>query len=160
MARSKWEKATGRKETSRFAMIPESVLLSTNFHGIPGEAVRLLLALAGQYNGHNNGNLCAAMSVLRQYGFTSCDTVNRALRAALEADLIIRTRDGMFQGEKSQCALFALAWKPINACPNKGLMVKPTVAPPRLFIPSKEIQRPVRKPDKGRSENQSEASLQ
>lgn len=134
--RSQIEKAKGRKDKGSFAMIPASVLLSPEFHGITGQAVRLLLALAAQYNGHNNGNLCAASSVAKLYGFRSGDTLARAITGLLEAGLIIRTRDGLFQGAGSKCALYALAWKAIDACPGKGLTVEPTNAPPRLFIPA------------------------
>lgn len=145
MARTAFEKATGRKAKGSFALIPESILLSVEFHGLSGGALRLLLALAAQYNGYNNGNLCAALSVLRQYGFTSSDTVARAIQAALEAGLIIRTREGLFQGGHSQCALFALAWQAIDPCPGKGLTVSPTNAPPRLFFPASKTKAPIRK---------------
>lgn len=140
MARSKFEKATGRRERQRgsFAMIPENVLLSTAYHGIRGEAARLLTAIAVQFNGHNNGNLCAAMSVLRKYGFTSADTVARSLKALLEQGLIIRTREGYFQGSTSKCALYALGWHKIDECPGKGLTVGPTKTPPTIFTPAEK----------------------
>lgn len=134
--RSRIERAKGRKEKGSFAQVPANVLQSPEFHGITGEAVRLLLALAAQYNGHNNGNLCAASSVAKLYGFKSGDTLARAIAGLLEAGLIIRTREGMFQGAGSKCALYAIAWKPIDACPGKGLTVEPTQGPPRLFIPA------------------------
>lgn len=134
--RSPLEKAKGRKAKGSFAMIPESVLQSPEFHGITGEAVRLLLALAAQYNGHNNGNLCAASSVAKLYGFKSGDTLARAIVGLLEAGLIIRTREGLFNGAGSKCALYAIAWKAIDACPGKDLTIAPTSAPPRLFMPA------------------------
>lgn len=134
--RSALEKAKGRRERGSFAQIPANVLQSPEFHGITGEAVRLLLALAAQYNGHNNGNLCAALSVARQYGFKSGDTLARAIAGLIEAGLIIRTREGMFNGAGSKCALFAIAWKAIDPCPGKDLTVAPTKAPPRLFVPA------------------------
>lgn len=141
-------------------MIPESVLLSAESHSVTGEAIRLLLALAAQYKGRNNGNLCAALSVLRQYGFNSADTIARALAQLTEAGLIIRTREGAFQGESSKCALYAVAWKAIDECPGKDLTVSPTKAPPRLFLPAGKTKRPVRKSDTSRSENRSEAARQ
>lgn len=136
--RSPIEKAKGRKEKGSFAQIPANVLQSPEFHGITGQAVRLLLALAAQYNGHNNGNLCAASSVAKLYGFKSGDTLARAIFGLLDAGLIIRTREGMFNGAGSKCALYAIAWKPIDACPGKDLTVAPTSAPPRLFIPAEK----------------------
>lgn len=135
--RGKREKATGRQDSSTayFAMIPLSVLLSAEFHTIRGEAVRLLIAIAAQYRGMNNGNLCATLSVLKRYGFKSSDTVTRCLKALLDTGLIIRTRDGFFDGGRSQCALYALAWQKIDSCPGKNLTVKPTLVPPRRFSP-------------------------
>lgn len=135
---SKYERKKGRRESGRFAMIPLSVLASPEFHSIPGEAVRLLLALASQYNGYNNGNLNAALSEMRKHGFTSQGTLSRAIRRLLETSLIIKTRQGYFAAGKSTCSLFAIAWKPINECPGKGLEVKPTLAPPKTFIHTKK----------------------
>lgn len=155
MARSAIEKAKGRRESGRFAMVPDNVLKCPELHSVPGEAVRLLLALTSQYNGRNNGDLCAALSVLRDYGFTSADTVSRGLKVLLDAGLILRTRDGTFQGGASTCALFAIAWKAIDACPGKGLTVRPTSAPPRVFRAAAKATHPVRKSDISQSENRS-----
>lgn len=130
------EKSKGRRSQGNFAAIPVSVLLSAEYHDLTGGAVRLLVALAAQYNGHNNGNLCAALSTLKRYGLNSSDVISRGLLALLEVGLIIKTRDGYFNGGHSQCALYAIAWKAINDCPGKGLTVQATLAPPRCFLPA------------------------
>lgn len=129
-------KSKGRRESGRFAQIPDNVLRSAECHGVNGEAIRLLTALAAQYNGHNNGNLAAAMSIMRPYGFTRADTVFRSVHALLNAGLIIRTREGIFSSVKPKPALYALAWKRIDECPGKGLTVNATNAPPRTFRPA------------------------
>lgn len=147
MARSRL-KTKGRKDGGRFAHLPDNMLRSPEYHSIPGEGVRLLNALAAQYNGYNNGDLTAALSVLRAYGFTSSDTVSTNLRKLEKAGLIVRTRDGMFCGGTSTCALYALGWKPIDACPGKRLTVAPTDRPPRSFQPANIAKRPVRKPER------------
>jgi len=147
MARSRL-KAKGRKDGGRFAMLPDAVLRSPEYHQLPGGAVRVLLALAAQYNGNNNGNLCAALTVVRNYGLNSSDTVSTNLRRLEQASLIVRTRDGMFCGGASTCALFALTWRPIDACPGKRLTVAPTDKPPRSFQPAALAKRPVRKPER------------
>lgn len=136
MQRSKFEKATGRRESGNFSMIPESVLVSEEFHRITGEAVRLLLAIAAQYNGYNNGNMNAALTEMRKYGFTSQGTLSRALVCLLNNELIIKTRQGFFMAGKNRCSLYAISWKPIDACPGKNLSVKPTGAPPKTFHPA------------------------
>lgn len=147
MARSRL-KAKGRKDGGRFAMLPDAVLRSPEYHQLPGGAVRVLLALAAQYNGNNNGNLCAALTVVRNYGLNSSDTVSTNLRRLEQASLIVRTRDGMFCGGASTCALFALTWRPIDACPGKRLTVAPTDKPLRSFQPATLAKRPVRKSER------------
>lgn len=143
----------GRRESGNFAMLPDVVLRSPEAHSVPGEAIRLLVALAAQYNGSNNGNLSAALSVLRAYGFTSSDTVSRNLRKLEGTGLIVRTRDGMFSCGVPACALYALAWKRIDACPGKSLTVTPTDRPPRSFQAANIAKRSVRKSEQARSEN-------
>lgn len=142
-------KAKGRKEGGgRFAAIPDNVLRSPEAHSVPGEAIRLLCALAAQYNGHNNGNLSAALSVLRDYGFNSAGTVSRGLRKLEDAGLIVRTREGMFMHGRTHCALYALAWRAIDACPGKELTVAATAVPPRRFQPANIANRPVSKQER------------
>jgi len=148
-------KGKGRRENGSFAMLPDVVLRSPEVHSVPGEAVRLMAALAAQYNGSNNGNLSAALSVLRAYGFTSSDTVSRNLRKLESAGLIVRTRDGMFSCGVPSCALYALAWKKIDACPGKCLNVAPTDRPLRSFQAANLANRSVRKSEQARSENRS-----
>lgn len=138
-------KAKGRGGNDKFAKLPDVVLRSQEAHSVPGEAIRLLAALAAQYNGYNNGNLSAALSVLRHYGFTSNDTVSRNLGNLERAGLIVRTRDGMFSCGVPACALFALGWQRIDACPGKRLTVAPTDRPPRSFRAANIGKQSVRK---------------
>jgi hypothetical protein len=96
--------------------------------------VKLLLALAYQFNGRNNGDLTAAWSVMHeQHGFRSKGTLQRSLRALLDANLILQTRQSLFQHPNNQCSLYALTWLPIDECPGKRLDVSPTRRPPRKF---------------------------
>lgn len=142
-------KAKGRKESGvRFAALPANVLRSPEAHSVPGEAIRLLCALAAQFNGHNNGDMSAALSVMRGYGFNSAGTVARSLSKLEAAGLIIRTREGMFVHGRTHCALYALAWRAIDACPGKELTVAPTAIPPRRFQPAQIANRPVSKQDR------------
>lgn len=135
MSRSRL-RAKGRREAGRFAQIPDNVLRSAGFQSLPGGAIRLLLALAAQYNGHNNGDLSAAMTVVRPYGFRSDDTLSNAVAALCQAQLIVRTRSHCRTRDGRRCALYALSWKSINDCPGKGLEVRPTKTPPHTFRPA------------------------
>ena len=92
---------------------------------LSAKAVRLLLEFARQYNGFNNGALCAAWRLMQPRGWNSRDTLRQALVELLEHDLILLTR----QGGKHKASLYALTWKAIDDCRGK-LDVSPTRTPP------------------------------
>jgi hypothetical protein len=115
-----------------FAGIPRIVMDSEDFKGLSGNAVKLLLALANQYRGNNNGDLTTAWSIMRaKFGFKSPGVVARAKKQLLDANMIIETRTPRWLGGK--CGLYALVWQPIDDCPGKQLERKATVTPPRRF---------------------------
>ena len=105
----------GRRETGNFTLIPHAVQDSANWHMCGGTAIKLLCTLARQYNGRNNGDLCAAMSVLRKQGWCSSDTLTWALRELQHYGLIEQTR----QGGLHRASLYALTWQRIDECGGK-----------------------------------------
>ena len=92
-------------------------------------AFRLLVYIARQYNGRNNGDLCATLSQLKRYGFNSNDSITRGIRELLECNLIMQTKQG---GLNIGPNLYAITWQPIDECGGK-LDVQPTTNAPRLF---------------------------
>jgi hypothetical protein len=117
-----------------FAGIPRVVMDSDDFKGLHGNAVKLLLALAYQYRGHNNGDLTAAFSIMQEkFGFTARGVVKRAVKQLLDANLIMQTRTSRFLNPGGQCALYALTWQSIDECKGKRLEVKPSRTPLRKF---------------------------
>jgi hypothetical protein len=117
-----------------FAGIPRIVMDSDDFKQLSGNAVKLLLCLAYQYRGANNGDLTTAFSVLNEkFGFKARGVISRAIRQLLDANLIRQTRSSRFLNPGGQCALYALTWLPIDECPGKRLEVNPTRTPPRKF---------------------------
>jgi predicted transcriptional regulator len=116
-----------------FNGIPRVVMLTNDYRGLHGNAVKLLMALIHQYRGNNNGDLTAAFSVMQNWGFKSKETVANALQALQDAGLIMRTRTGRFMNPGGVCALYAITWQPIDECPGKNLEVKSTRNPPRKF---------------------------
>lgn len=101
-----------------------------DFRNLSFSAKSLLLILAYQYRGKNNGDLTAAHSILKGWGFGSRGTIAKAISELQRANLIVTTREGRFQRPNSMCSLYALTWKPIDECGGK-LDVNPTLTPPR-----------------------------
>lgn len=111
-----------------FCGIPRKVMRCLDYRKLNGSAVKLLHALNYQFTGENNGDLTAALSVMKkQHGFSSKGTVWRALDALIAAGMIIKTWKG---GLPNDCNLFALTWIRIHPC-NGKLSVQPTANPPR-----------------------------
>lgn len=126
-------KTKGRKESGRFALLPHAVLNSVDYIGLSTKSKALLVDLVYQYNGKNNGDLTAALAVLRGRGWKRSATISEAVKELMHADLIIRTREGRFQNPHSRCALYAISWQPLDECAGKNLEVNPTSTPPRKF---------------------------
>jgi hypothetical protein len=127
-----------------FAGIPRVVMKHPDFRRLSGGAVKLLLDLAFQYRGKNNGDLTVAYSVLKRRGFNSKGTITRGVGELLEAGMIVQTRQGFFCNPGAKCSLYALSWQPINDCLGKNLDVSPTTTPLRKF--SVELNEIYRKP--------------
>lgn len=105
-----------------FSAIPFDVQDSPNFIALSGSALKVLLALARQFNGFNNGDLCASFSVMRARGIRSQDTLYRAIAELRHRGMIELTR----QGGLHASSLYALTWLPIHECKRK-LDVSPTL---------------------------------
>ncbi len=116
-----------------YAGIPRIVLDSPDYIGLGGNSIRLLLELACQYRGKNNGDLQAAFSLMKKRGFNSKATLTKAKRELLDANLILRTRECQFDRSGGRCELYALTWLPIDECQGKKLDVGPTRIAPRVF---------------------------
>ena len=134
-------KNSKRSNSKSFAGIPRVVMDSPDFINLKSGAVRLLLELAKQFNGRNNGDLTVAHSLLKRRGISSKNTITKATAELIEANMILRTRQGVFLNPGGRCALYALTWLPIDECPGKQLEVKETLVPPRAFS-TEHIKKP------------------
>jgi hypothetical protein len=137
------QKHKGRREGGGFSALPHAVQDSPNWTQCSGSAVKLLCALVRQYNGRNNGDLCAARSTLREHGIDSPDTITWALRELLHYGLIVLTR----QGGLHMPNLYAVTWQAIDECDGK-LECPPTRAPPGDW---KQPREPFKRPPRKRS---------
>lgn len=133
MARNRSKTKSRSDGAGGFGALPKIVWNNPDYHNLSGNAVKLLMDFACQYNGRNNGDLTNAFSVLRSRGWRSKQTVQRATTELLEAGMIIQTREGRFINPGGLCALYALTWKRIDECPGKNLSIAPTSTPHRKF---------------------------
>lgn len=115
MARSRL-KAKGRATSGRFALVPVAVLDSLPYAALSWPARALLVELAAQYSGANNGDLTAAHTIHKARGWPR-RTLQRATEELEAAGFIVRTR----QGGRNACNLYAVTWQPIDDCPGKRL---------------------------------------
>jgi hypothetical protein len=118
----------GRRIKGGFLALPHCVLEHEDYLALSARAIRLLIDLGLQFKGYNNGDLCAAMKLMRQRGWRSSDQLNKAKVELVERSLIILTR----QGGRNQASLYALSWHPIDHCKGK-LDIPSTEKAPRSF---------------------------
>ena len=124
--------ATGRSQGGHFLKLSRTVYGSDNYRKLSARAVKLLIDIAVQYRGSNNGDLQASYSLMKKVGWNSSATLNRALRELLYFGFIEMTR----QGGLGRCSLFAVTWESIDECDGK-LDVRPTRTPSLEFQISK-----------------------
>lgn len=117
-----------KKKSGPFTSIPHSVMDSENFRSLGGWDIKLLLDIAYQYRGKNNGDLAATWSMFRKWGWKSKGTLQKSLNALLSRGFIELTR----QGGRNRCNLYAITWQPINECKGK-LDVSETLRPSNLW---------------------------
>src|SRR5665213_1677929 len=118
-------KARGRANTRRFVQFPNQLMDSRRFHTLTGHAVKALMYLASQYNGHNNGDLGIAWKVAKAKGISSNDSLRRGTLELVAAGFVIQSR----QGGRNRCSLFALAWFSVDDCNGKLDIPSTKVAP-------------------------------
>ncbi|KJS09373.1 MAG: hypothetical protein VR73_02760 [Gammaproteobacteria bacterium BRH_c0] len=116
-----------------FAGIPRIVMESSDYMHLSFKAKALLVELAYQYKGNNNGDLTAAPAVLKARGWKRAATISTTVTELVDARLVIKTREGKFLNPGGRCALYAVTWQPVNECPGKNLDVPATITPPRKF---------------------------
>ena len=83
MGRNRFRDAQAKREGGGFVPLPFAVLRSQSFTRLSAYAVKLLNDLLAQYKGDNNGDLCAAWTLMQPRGWRSKDTLNKALKELL-----------------------------------------------------------------------------
>lgn len=100
--------------------------MSDSCVSLPNYAVRLLVAIAAQYRGNNNGDLAMTRAIARQFGIYSQEHLVFGLVALMERFLIQKTRQG---GKKPfGPTLYAVTWQPIDDLAGKIELLPTTTA--------------------------------
>lgn len=115
----------------RYTSLPHSVLESKCYINLSPNAIRLLIELAFQFKGYNNGKLCAIPDQLVSRGFKSATTVYKATKELLDAELILCTKFSLKGSRKPN--YYAVTWLPINEINGFKMDIPPTNKPPRNF---------------------------
>ena len=114
MARNRL-KTKGRRENGTYVGIPHAITRSREYASLSASAVKLIIDLADQFNGSNNGDLQATWPFMNKKGWKSKATLYRALNELLNREFIIVSR----QGGRHACSLYALTFLAIDDCKGK-----------------------------------------
>ena len=125
-----------------FAGIPRIVMEHSDYIGLSFPAKALLIELAYQYRGHNNGDLTVGFAVMKGRGWKRDATVQKMIAELIRANLIVRTRESRFTNPGARCALYALTWQAVDECKGKDLEIPPSITPLRKFsLENKKINK-------------------
>lgn len=131
----------GRKSNRSFSMLIHDYFTSPEYAELSPRAVKALIDLYCQFRGGNNGDLCAAWSVMAPLGWTSKDQLSKALHELIERGWIICTR----QGGKRVSSLYAVTFLGIDHCGGK-LEIRANPVPTNLWktakVPALSVSRP------------------
>ena len=128
-------KSTGRRNGPSFVAIPHALWECDNFKRLSARALKLLIDMYGNYNGKNNGDFCATISIMRKRGWKSKQTLALALDELLHYGLILCTRIG--NSETKRAYLYGVTFQPINECEGK-LDIAPTTTAPGTWKESRQ----------------------
>lgn len=117
MARNKkYKDASSKRDGGQFVAIPITVLNGAAYLSVSSHARMLLMDLAAQYKGDNNGDLCAAYSMMKLRGWKSTHTLLAAKKDLMSAGLIEETRKG---ARPNKASLYAVTWQTLDDCNGK-----------------------------------------
>lgn len=114
----------GGSTMTRFTPLVHEYFMTPQFAALSPRAVKLLIEVYMQFNGANNGDLCASWGVMRKRGWTSKDQLAKALIELEATRWLERTR----QGGINRPTLYAVSFRGTDHCGGK-LDVKPDPKP-------------------------------
>ena len=102
------------REPGRFVALPDSVLDCAAYVRLSYPARALLLEVARQFVGDNNGRLLASRRFLAERGWNSADVIHRAKHELLDAGFIFETVKGH---RPNKAGWFAVTWRSLDRHP-------------------------------------------
>ena len=109
-------KQQGKGKMHSYLGLPHYMLRSEQFGKLRGNSIKLLIELAKEFKGNNNGDLSCSFTVLQKRGWKSSATLAAAKKELEKGGWIICTR----AGGSHRCSLYAVTWLPIDECRGKG----------------------------------------
>lgn len=106
------------RDGTRFVALPYTVLDSPAFLALSFSARALMLDLARQFSGGNNGRLVICDKALAPRGWTSSATVHKAKRELLDAGFLCETRKGQ---KPNKASWFAITWQSLDWSPEMDI---------------------------------------
>ncbi|TRY30728.1 hypothetical protein [Aliiglaciecola sp. M165] len=122
-----------KKNKGRFAGVPDVVMNHPDYYERSFSAKALLFEFALQYRGNNNGKLCAVHSQLKERGWSSDTTLRNNIGELIGANLIVKTKHGLYGAGKRLPNYYAITWQPIDDIAGFDMEIKSTVVPIRAF---------------------------
>lgn len=112
--RNKGGKRAANRDSGGFLALPWSVLDSPSYGRLSHAARSLLLEIARQYVGDNNGRLLASAAYLSKRGWKSADVITRAKRDLLSGGFIHETVRGH---RPNKASWYAVTWQALDRIP-------------------------------------------
>jgi hypothetical protein len=111
MGRVKSKYKDNTKDGGRFIQLPVVVLECQNYQKLGYPAKALLIELARQFTGMNNGRLLLSKKFLAKQGWNSSDVISRAKKELLEYGFIYETVKGH---RPNKAGWYAVTWRTLD----------------------------------------------
>ncbi|MDR2875420.1 MAG: hypothetical protein LBV44_05770 [Methylobacillus sp.] len=99
-----------KRDPGAYVAIPFFLIQSQAFRALSQPAVKMLLQVATQYSGRNNGRLVMCDKFLKPFGWSSKDTIHKCRKELVEKGFLFQTR----QGDANKSSWFALTWHSLD----------------------------------------------
>ncbi len=108
----------GKRDSGRdagpFLVLPHSVMDCPGFRKLSASAVALLLEVARQFHGDDNGRMLLSRAYLATRGWNSADVIQRAKKELLDGGFIFETVKGH---RPNRASWYAMTWRRLDNIP-------------------------------------------